>query len=436
MVTYVFDGTLEGLLTSVFEYYERKPKAAQLVAQQYFEPLLLGETLEIDSDQTKATRVWEGLKKKIGNDWLLRFYKAFLSEDAATFQHLFDFARYIFDHEKGAEQNFGHPAVIAVTQMERSVSRERHRMKAFIRFQETADGIFYAPIEPDFNVLPLISKFFQDRYANQRWIIYDLRRKYGLYYDLDKVEEIVLEQTPQMKLTDDLLHGKEQLYGLLWNDYFRSTNIPARKNMKLHIRHVPKRYWKYLTEKQVAEKLYFIAIIPPKGISDEVTLIKQDFASHYQSEKALKVVPHITLKAPFKLPETDHNTLLRWFAQLVWEQNPFVVQLKDFGSFPNPNHPVIFVKPGVSAGLIQLQQSLIKQFSKVFPHLDKTASDHSFNAHMTVAYRDLTPENFKMAWQVYQNKPYEASFEVAEIHLLQHDGTRWNTIARSPIAQP
>lgn len=253
MHIYVFDGSLEGLLTAVFEYYERKPSQMKLVAQQHFQPVLLDEVMEVISDNAKATRVWNGLEKKIGKSWLLRFYKAFLSEDAATFQELFHFACYIFDNQKGAEQNFGHPAVIALTQMERSVSRERHRMKAFIRFQETTDGVFYASVEPDFNVLPLISQFFKNRYADQRWIIYDLKRKYGLYYDLEKVEEIVLEQQPEIKakayLSSDLLRDKEQLYGLLWNDYFKSTNIPARKNMKLHIRHVPKRYWKYLTEK-------------------------------------------------------------------------------------------------------------------------------------------------------------------------------------------
>ncbi|MEO6759204.1 MAG: DUF4130 domain-containing protein, partial [Saprospiraceae bacterium] len=25
--------------------------------------------------------------------------------------------------------------------------------------------------------------------------------------------------------------------------------IPERRNLKLHLQHVPKRYWKYLTEK-------------------------------------------------------------------------------------------------------------------------------------------------------------------------------------------
>lgn len=254
MVIFVFDGTLEGLLTAIFEYYERKPGQVELVAQQNFEPSLIDPSIAITSDEPKAKRVWKGLSKKIGNDGQSRFYKAFLSEEAATFQQLFHFACYVFDHADGADQNFGHPAVMALAQAERSVNREAHRMKAFIRFQETADGIFYASVEPDFNVLPLISNFFKKRYADQRWIIYDLKRKYGLYYDLENVTEIVLDQLPEVKsnnsLAPDLLDGKEQRYGLLWNDYFKSTNIPARKNMKLHIQHVPKRYWKYLTEKR------------------------------------------------------------------------------------------------------------------------------------------------------------------------------------------
>ena len=255
ITTYIFDGSLDGLLTSVFEFYERKPGKIKLVPISDYEPVLLGDTLEIVSDESKAKRVWEGLKKKLRPDWMLRFYKAYLSEDAETFRRLFEFACYIFDNVKGAEQNFGHPAVIAVTQMDKSVNREKHRMKAFIRFQETADGIFYAAVEPDFNVLPLISNFFKNRYADQRWIIFDVKRKYGLYYDLNKVEEIRLDYAPEIKsatpfLPEGSLENKEALYAVLWNDYFKSTNIPARKNMKLHIRHVPKRYWKYLTEKQ------------------------------------------------------------------------------------------------------------------------------------------------------------------------------------------
>ena len=254
MTTYLFDDSFEGLLTAVFEYYERKPGPIQLVSKSHHQPSLMEDTFEVVSDEAKAKRVWTGLKKKLSADWQQRFYKAYLSEEATTFQHLFDFACYIFDQPPGAEQNFGHPAVVAIAKMDRSVNRERHRMKAFIRFEETTDGIFYAAVEPDFNVLPLIASFFKNRYADQRWIIYDLKRKYGLYYDLQQVTEIQLQYLPEVKsksnLPEAILQDKEQLYALLWKDYFKSTNIPARKNMKLHLQHVPKRYWKYLTEKR------------------------------------------------------------------------------------------------------------------------------------------------------------------------------------------
>lgn len=255
MTTYIFDGSFEGLLTAIFEFYERKPGAIQLVSQSHFHPKLLEETFEVVNDEEKAKRVWTGMKKKISTDWQMRFYKTYLSETEESFQHLFDFACYIFDNPKGAEANYGHPSVIAISKMDKSVNREKHRMKAFIRFQETADGIFYAPIEPDYNVLPLISSFFKNRYADQRWIIYDIKRNYGLFYDLISVEEIKLDHSTllrsnQSELPSELLQEKQELYSLLWNDYFKSTNIPARKNMKLHLQHVPKRYWKYLTEKK------------------------------------------------------------------------------------------------------------------------------------------------------------------------------------------
>jgi probable DNA metabolism protein len=256
MTIFIFDGSFEGLLTAIFEFYDYKQPKIKLVQKALFEPRLLDEVHEVISNEAKASRVWAGLKKRIGADWQQRFYRAFLSELPESLGHLFDFACYVFDNPKGVEANYGHPSVMAISKIDRSVNRERHRMKAFIRFQQTADGIYYAPIEPDFNVLPLVSDFFRDRYADQKWIIYDQKRKYGLFYDLEKVTEITFDivaeaQSSSTYLPQKLLDDNDELYSLLWNDYFKNTNIPARKNMKLHIQHVPKRYWKYLTEKRI-----------------------------------------------------------------------------------------------------------------------------------------------------------------------------------------
>ena len=144
-----------------------------------------------------------------------------------------------------------------MSQIAKSVSREKHRMEAFVRFKKTAEDIFFAVIDPDFNVLPLISPHFKGRYADQRWLIYDEKRRYGLFYDLNSVQDVHLSSEhnksmiEQAQLTDTsiTLDAQEALYDQLWKDYFKSTNIVERRNIKLHLQHVPKRYWKYLTEK-------------------------------------------------------------------------------------------------------------------------------------------------------------------------------------------
>lgn len=252
-IIYVVDGSLEALLCAVFEWFERKPGAVKLVLADTYQPDAFCEPTYIHNDQRKADRVWKGLEARLPKGWIRRFYCTFLSEKEEATTTLFEFACYLFKYGAGAENNYGNPHVLAISQIATKVEREKHRMEAFIRFQHTADGIFYCAIDPDFNVLPLIMNHFKNRYADQQWVIYDIKRHYGLFYDLEKVEEIQMDFNTQQKvrISDQMVSEKESLYAVLWKDYFKSANIVARKNTKLHVQHVPKRYWKYLTEKQV-----------------------------------------------------------------------------------------------------------------------------------------------------------------------------------------
>lgn len=252
MVIYLIDGSFEGLLCAVFEWFERKPGKVNLRTAQHYYPDAFAAPFHVHNDPKKADRVWEGLQVRLSKSWTRRFYCTFLSESEVAYNNLFDFACYIFSSPPGAHTNYGNAYVLALAQTARKVEREKHRMEAFIRFQHSADGIFYCIIDPDFNVLPLILSHFKNRYADQRWVIYDTKRHYGLYYNLESVEEIQLETTEEKRLqqpVEEIKSEKETLYAQLWQDYFRSTNITARKNTKLHVQHVPKRYWKYLTEK-------------------------------------------------------------------------------------------------------------------------------------------------------------------------------------------
>lgn len=254
-MTYIFDNTLRGFLCCVFEYYEKKAQQVKVIPQRLHTPSLINDEVIIHSDNAKAMRVWNGLEQRLSEEWMLKLYCCFLSELPESYQQLFDCICYFFSTEKIVYTNYGNEHILAVNKAARKTQYEQHRMKGFIRFQQTKDNIFFAEIEPDHNVLPLLSSHFKKRFADQQWIIYDKKRDYGLYYNLHTVEEIHLSFDDKIKYNQKLpasvVAEPEALYNSLWKDYYNSVNIKERKNLQLHTQFLPKRYWRYLTEKQL-----------------------------------------------------------------------------------------------------------------------------------------------------------------------------------------
>ena len=79
---------------------------------------------------------------------------------------------------------------MAVTKLWKRVSNERLRVAQFLRFQKAADGTYFSALSPLYNVLPLVIPHLLERFADQRWLVYDLRRAYGYYYDGKEAEEV------------------------------------------------------------------------------------------------------------------------------------------------------------------------------------------------------------------------------------------------------
>lgn len=247
----VYDDTFQGFLTAVFEVYEYKWEDVKIVKQSGYHVSIFGQDHVVMSDNEKAIRVWKGILKYTTHTAAESLYHSWLSEIPNIEKYGLQYIRYLFMKKQSIDTDYSNPSVLKIAQVTKQVHRERHRMEAFVRFRLTKDGLYYAAIEPDFNVLPLLIDHFKNRYADQRWLIYDGRRKYGIYYNLETVETI------ELSLSDDVKQGglsiafteEEPLYQSLWKNYFQSVNIKARKNTKLHIQHMPKRYWKYLPEK-------------------------------------------------------------------------------------------------------------------------------------------------------------------------------------------
>jgi probable DNA metabolism protein len=246
-----YDHSFEGFLTAVFEVYEYKLNPVEIKKEGLPMPGLFTNVRNVITDGSKADRVFIKLKASLGALGLHRMLYTLLSEDEECEKHLLNVVQYALANQgNNIISDYSHPSVLKVFQYTQKVGREKHRMEAFVRFKLTSDEIYFAEIEPDFNVLPIISRHFRDRYQDQKWLIFDNKRHYGIYYDLKSVEVIEMKfNTKQDGL--ELLKKDEYIYQKLWQTYFTKTNIKARKNTRLHVQHVPKRYWKYLTEKLI-----------------------------------------------------------------------------------------------------------------------------------------------------------------------------------------
>lgn len=251
MQAVVYDGNFEGFLCAVFDVYEYKLKDVNIVIEDRHQPSMFSSPHKVHYNSRHSERVWKGLQNKLSPGALEQVYRTFLSELEGIENVLLRYIQYAFSSKSSMEQDYGNPDVLMVVQTAKKVWREKHRMEAFVRFQKTADDLYYAVIEPDFNVLPLLEKHFKTRYADQQWMIYDAKRKYGLHYDLNGVSnvQITFAENNSHVRSASIYDESEEIYQRLWQQYFKSVNIAARKNTKLHIQHMPKRYWKYLTEK-------------------------------------------------------------------------------------------------------------------------------------------------------------------------------------------
>jgi 2'-5' RNA ligase len=163
-------------------------------------------------------------------------------------------------------------------------------------------------------------------------------------------------------------------------------------------------------------RLYFVAIVPPDAISGQVTTIKEEFASRFNSAHALRSPPHITLHMPFKWREDKIQKVKAVLEKAAKQISPFEIGLDGFAAFP-PR--VIYVDIMQNETLELCQKSVIKAMRSLHI-LNADYKDRPFHPHMTVAFRDLKKAAFHEAWKEFQGREFAATFEAKSIVLLKH----------------
>ena len=185
--------------------------------------------------------------------------KAFLSlaKNVACFRHpqrwslLYRVAWRLVFEDKQLLNDAIDEDIARLYRMNKSISRDKHKMAAFVRFQQvkcvnTDDGdeYFVAWFEPDHLILPIKAHFFVERFTNMRWSI--LTPDLCAHWDLQSLQFTRGVKRPS-NLHDDL--------ELLWLEYYKNIFNPARLKTKAMQSEMPKKYWHNLPESSLIKTL-------------------------------------------------------------------------------------------------------------------------------------------------------------------------------------
>lgn len=243
MLYYIYDGTFDGLLTAIYDAYYEKDFPEQIVPLNSFTDNFLIRRHHIQTDMDKSRKVHDAIVKKISKNALGNIMYAYLSEHENAGIYILEYLRFGFKVGKIVDSYLSDDRVCNINKLVAKINREKHLLLGIIRFRLLQNNIYYAPIETQYNTACLLGKHFAERMADQIFVIHDIKRNYGVFYDKTKWFMSDIEINGGIEF-----HEKELFYQELWKQYFESITIKDRINPKLQANFMPKKYWKYLIE--------------------------------------------------------------------------------------------------------------------------------------------------------------------------------------------
>ncbi len=142
----------------------------------------------------------------------------------------------------GLMEDRADPLLRRIDALAKAVRRDIHKMRAFVRFREVADGDgarFVAWFEPEHHIVRANAGFFVRRFASMRWSI--LTPELSLHWDGE-----TLNEGPGGARRSDAPDGDP--VEALWKGYYAAIFNPARLKTGAMLSEMPKKYWRNLPE--------------------------------------------------------------------------------------------------------------------------------------------------------------------------------------------
>lgn len=180
---------------------------------------------------------------KLPRDFIMAAMFVSAHRDASTWALLYKIAWRIQNEERQLMRISVDPDILELESRRHSVSRDLHKMHAFVRFREIKieDDIWYqAWYRPDHRIARLAAPFFKDRFNGMKWVIMTEDETIAW----DQKELSFLAGVPECELPPD--HKED-----LWKTYYSSIFNPARVKVAMMKKEMAVRYWNRLPESQL-----------------------------------------------------------------------------------------------------------------------------------------------------------------------------------------
>jgi len=242
MITYKFDGTFEGLITAFYFAFKNKENPNFIS----FDKIQLGFIdiiIDINTDLTIYNKMEQYLIKKCSLTCFKTIYTAFLHKDITNYINFFHFIKIAFKYKEHTLDLRNISSVYEILKAKLAVVQESHKILGLLRFKKISKNLLYAKYSPTHNITSLLCPHFVDRLNNFNFIIHDDSRDvYAIY----NKKNIIITKYTTTKFVN--ANDIEDEYNAFFKIYYEHIAIKERKNLKLQINLMPKKYWHFISE--------------------------------------------------------------------------------------------------------------------------------------------------------------------------------------------
>lgn len=238
---YIYDGSFDGFLCCVYNFYYNNIKPVAICTPQSFSPSFY-QNIEIITRQHEAATVEKAIEEKIYHGCCEYLKKCMLCSFSEKEMHMLNYVHKGFKAGNKIAKMLTDDDVNALFKAVRNIDREKHHYLGIVRFYKS-DDVYISKIAPKNQILPLIAQHFAGRYRDMKFMIYDETNRQAMIslfgkYKIVNADDIILPD----------ISREEVCMQNLWKGFYDTISIKERENKRLRMNYLPKYQWEYLPE--------------------------------------------------------------------------------------------------------------------------------------------------------------------------------------------